>query len=338
MNKKQKKSLIIASVVGVVLTGATVAGVVLTQVNKTGTNNSRKNSSSQISSKAAISSGSSEIDWSKLPTTEVNLANFDGKITEAGTYVLSGSTTESVNVSATGNVRIILSGANINAQSGAAIYTATAENLQIEAKAGTTNSLSDSSTRANEENEGVVSTTGNLIIAESGAIKTTANYKDGFFAEGDILISDAMLEISAKNGKGIESDASVVVDSGVINVPSSEEGIEGATVTINGGKIDIYATDDGINAASDTASEIYIKITGGEISVEVADGDTDGLDSNGDIRISGGAVRVTARSSFDYDGKAEFTGGEVYVNGQKVDSIPNQFGSVGTGGASGSRR
>ena len=61
-------------------------------------------------------------------------------------------------------------------------------------------------------------------------------------------------------------------------------------------------------------------------------GDTDGVDSNGDIIINGGTISVTGQSTFDYDGKAEYNGGTIIVNDSKVDSIPNQMMGGGQGG------
>ena len=63
-------------------------------------------------------------------------------------------------------------------------------------------------------------------------------------------------------------------------------------MTINGGNIDVYATDDGINAANSNASqsEIFFKMTGGTLNVEFGEGDTDPIDSNGDIIVSGGTI------------------------------------------------
>ena len=54
-------------------------------------------------------------------------------------------------------------------------------------------------------------------------------------------------------------------------------------------------------------------------------GDTDGVDSNGDIIVNGGTISVTGNSTFDYDGAAQFNGGTIYVNGQQVTEIPNQM-------------
>ena len=54
----------------------------------------------------------------------------------------------------------------------------------------------------------------------------------------------------------------------------------------------------------------------------MASGDTDGIDSNGDLKVSGGTINVTGSSTFDYDGNVEFTGGTIIINGTKVDTIP----------------
>ena len=64
-------------------------------------------------------------------------------------------------------------------------------------------------------------------------------------------------------------------------------------------------------------------------------GDTDAIDSNGDLYINGGTINITAQSAFDYDGTGELNGGEVTVNGSKVTTLTNQM--MG-GGAPGGQR
>jgi len=63
-------------------------------------------------------------------------------------------------------------------------------------------------------------------------------------------------------------------------------------------------------------------------------GDTDGIDSNGNIYINGGTVNITGNSPFDYDGEAKYNGGTIIVNGQTTNSITNQFmgGGMRNGG------
>ncbi|MFX3835051.1 carbohydrate-binding domain-containing protein, partial [Streptococcus suis] len=85
------------------------------------------------------------IDWSALPTTEVTLSNDGLKITEGGTYILTGSTTAGVTVETDANVRIILAGAEISSSDTAAINVINAYNVELEIKDGTTNTVKDTS-------------------------------------------------------------------------------------------------------------------------------------------------------------------------------------------------
>ena len=68
-------------------------------------------------------------------------------------------------------------------------------------------------------------------------------------------------------------------------------------------------------------------MTGGELTITMASGDTDAVDSNGNVKVSGGTINITCPTqgtaeSFDYDGTATYTGGTIIINGEQVDSIP----------------
>ena len=151
---------------------------------------------------------------------------------------------------------------------------------------------------------------------------------------GNLYIQSGTITINAGDD-GLHASNAAVIDGGTITVKSSVEALEGTNVTINGGTLDLYAMDDGINAASTaTGAEIFIKITGGDIKVEVGQGDTDALDSNGDIIMTGGNLAITSTvSAFDFDGKATYTGGTITVNGQSRTEITAD--GPGGGGASG---
>lgn len=148
---------------------------------------------------------------------------------------------------------------------------------------------------------------------------------------GYIYIASVTLNISAGDD-GIQGNAIVQIDGGVINIQTCTEGIEGTYVQINGGNIDIYATDDGINAAPKSTYSIVIEINGGTINVTMGGGDTDALDSNGDLYINGGTVNLVGNSIFDYMGVGELNGGQVTVNGTVVTQLtPSQMGGMGGG-------
>ncbi len=176
-----------------------------------------------------------------------------------------------------------------------------------------------------------------------GAITITAN-KDALHSEnkedtslGYIYIYNGTLDISAADD-GIQGNAIVQIDGGVININTSSEGIEGTHVQINGGEISIYATDDGVNAAEKSTYGILLEINGGTTTISMAGGDTDALDSNGSLYINGGTLHITANSAFDYNDSGALNGGSVTVNGQTVTQMTqSQMGGRGNMGGHGGK-
>lgn len=57
----------------------------------------------------------------------------------------------------------------------------------------------------------------------------------------------------------------------------------------------------------------------------MSSGDTDAIDSNGNLYINGGTINITGNSPFDYDGEAKYTGGKLIVNGKETTELTNQF-------------
>lgn len=168
------------------------------------------------------------------------------------------------------------------------------------------------------------------LAVYDGAFTLTTG-KDGLHSEneedgklGYVYLCGGTFEINAQ-GDGIQASSVVQIDGGTIAI-SGAEGIEGTYVQQNGGDITVSASDDGVNATSTSTSyDTAIEITDGTLKVDMGQGDTDALDSNGNLLISGGTVDITAQSPFDYDGTGELTGGTVTVNGEQVTELENSM-------------
>ena len=180
-----------------------------------------------------------------------------------------------------------------------------------------------------------------LAIAD-GSFTLTAS-EDGLHAEngddeslGSIYIAGGSFTIQVKDD-AIHATTLLRIDGGTFEITAAE-GLEATYIQINGGDIQISASDDGVNAAR--KSSLYtptFEMNDGSLTVVMGAGDTDGIDSNGNIVVNGGTINVTGQSSFDCDGSAQYNGGTIIVNGQQVNSIPNQMGG-GMGGGMGSGR
>jgi len=268
-------------------------------------------------------------------------------ISKAGVYYLSGTLDGSITVNTDGDVKLVLDSVSINNSNGAAINVENANVVYIEIKGDNT----ISATISDEEIDGAIFTVCDLVLTGDGTLNTNSN-SNGIKTKGDLLIESGTYNITS-DGDSIHSSDSLKINGGTINIESkgdglrandvleindgnitvnATEGIEGTYVKINGGTISINASDDGINATNKTDNYTpTVEINGGNITIKMAQGDTDGIDSNGNIYINGGTITIDGQSAFDYDLEAKYTGGKLIINGEETTTITNQFGG-GMGG------
>lgn len=174
------------------------------------------------------------------------------------------------------------------------------------------------------------------VIVEGGDIQITAG-DDGIHAETWLTIHDGTILID-KSYEGIEG-RKVDINGGKIDVTASDDGINGAGAEGAGNSAVRKGMDPGAARESESGEdpgaarepesgedpgavreqesgqeegqEIYVRITGGEITV---DSGADGIDSNGDVYVHGGTVYINGPVSrgdgaLDYDGRALISGG-----------------------------
>lgn len=182
------------------------------------------------------------------------------------------------------------------------------------------------------------------IRIAGGTINIKTN-KDALHAENDdddtvgfVYICGGTLNVQSDDD-AVHATTIIQIDDGELNL-SAHEGLEATWIQINGGTINIEASDDAINASYKSAKIAPVaEFNGGYVTIVMGSGDTDAVDSNGNLVITGGTLDITAQSPFDYDGTCEKTGGTLIVNGTETDTITNQMmgGRGGKGGMGGGR-
>ena len=180
-----------------------------------------------------------------------------------------------------------------------------------------------------EANDSILMADGTVAISTS---------KDGLHAENDedntkgyIYIRGGNLTVEAGDD-AVHATTIAQVDGGTLTL-TGREGIEGTWIQINDGTVSISASDDGINAGQKSQiATPTAEFNGGTVTIVMGSGDTDAVDSNGNLIINGGTLDITAQSPFDYDGSGQLNGGTLIVNGTETTSLANQMGGGGMGG------
>lgn len=178
------------------------------------------------------------------------------------------------------------------------------------------------------------------IRIADGEISISTN-KDGIHAENDdddtvgyFYMCGGTLKVKAGDD-AVHATTIIQIDGGAIDL-SAHEGLEATWIQINDGTINIAASDDAINAGYKSAKiSPTAEFNGGYVTIVMGSGDTDAVDSNGNLIITGGTLDITAQSPFDYDGVCQKTGGTLIVNGTETDTISNQMMGGGMGGHKG---
>ena len=202
-------------------------------------------------------------------------------------------------------------------------------------------------TDVNQENELTVTSTNYTILIEGGKFNINTVDDAIHTNSGSVLIKGGTLTINTSDD-GIHADTNLeITGTAVIKIEASYEGIEAQTINISGGDTTINALDDGVNATNSNLTEseqskvCQINVSGGRLDVTVnPNGDRDGIDSNGGIKITGGVVITRGPNSqmaspMDSANGISITGGVVIVIGNALGSSSRRGGGPGGQGGPG---
>ena len=186
------------------------------------------------------------------------------------------------------------------------------------------------------------------IVIEAGKIEINSR-DDGIHSDGNLTITGGFATVKSDDD-GIHAEKTLTIKGGTVEVTMAYEGMEAAYMNFEGGVTSVVTTNDAWNAAGANASSSTggnnggrpggggfgfgsdgskIKVTGGFHYLYVGTGDTDGMDSNGDIDMTGGVVIIECRMNGGMGGMVD-SNGDTQISGGKMLGFGTNNSEEGT--------
>lgn len=218
-------------------------------------------------------------EYSNAVAAELKSGSFT--VTEAGTYIFSGSLTEggiTVDAGDSDKVQLVLNGVDISCESGAPICVLNADKVFITLAEGSENHLENGET-----------------LATVGEYELNA----AIYSRSDLTINGSgSLEVVSPAGHGISSKDDLVITGGDITVTCANQGLDANdSVRICGGSITVDSGKDGIHAENaDDASRGFVYISGGTLNIE---SEGDGISAGSWLQVEDGSITVLAGGGYE---------------------------------------
>lgn len=263
---------------------------------------------------AAVQSGSSAPEEDAV---SIALSDESGSvtITQAGTYLLSGSLTDGqilIDAPENAKVKLLLNGVSVTRQGHAAIYARSADKLILSTVSGSVNRLASQSDFVQTDDKNVdaaVFACCDLTLNGEGTLNISCDTGHGIVSKDDLKLKGGTVNIvSAK--KGLEGKDSLTVEDGSLSVEAGTKGLvsgkdeEAGSLLISGGSVSVLSRDDAVHCAGS------VTVEGGTLLL--ASGD-DGVHADENLTVSGGSLTVAQ----SYEGlEAQvilISGGSTYI-------------------------
>lgn len=220
-------------------------------------------------------------------------------IDSTGTYVISGELTNGqvrVNIPDTDKIQLVLAGASIHNETGAALYVEQADKCFVTLAEGTENELSDgadySFAEGEDEPDATLFSKDDLTINGTGSLAVEANYSDAITSKDDLTITGGTYDISATEDGLCGKDSLKILD-GVFTVETGEDCLKSSRdddptkgfVCIDGGTFELNAGDDAVHG------ETYLRVTKGDLTVPTCN---EGLEAMV-VQVDDGNIQIASK-------------------------------------------
>ena len=235
-------------------------------------------------------------------------------ITQAGTYVLSGTFSDGsivINTEDKATVRIILNGVDISSSTTAPFIVQSAKKVIVTLADNTVNKFTDSarSTTESEDYSAAFYSKADLVLNGSGTLNINAGYRNGIKSTDDLKVVSGTYQITAAEDGVIGKDLLGIAD-GNFTIKSGTDGMKSTddkdttkgNIIIAGGTFKIEAASDGIQAENilDIQNGTFDITTGnGSAAVEMKSGDSGAMGGMGTMGVPGqnGSAGTSASSA-----------------------------------------
>ena len=207
------------------------------------------------------------------------------------TYVLSGSTTDgSLTLDGSYKCTVSLAGLTITNPSGAAINITNSKRIQLSAKSGTDNTLTDGS---NGSQKACIYSKGQLQLQGNGTLNVVGNTKHAIKSGDYISVKNLTLNITKAVGDGINCEEYFLIKSGTVTI--SGTGDDGIQCDLGG----TTSTGETTDHEDEDSGNVYLE--GGTLNITVTADASKGIKADGDMKISDGTYTVTTKGSAAWD-------------------------------------
>ncbi len=209
------------------------------------------------------------------------------------TYQLSGSTTDgSFSLGGSYKCTVSLAGLRMTNPTGVAINITNGKRIQISAKNGTENTLTDG---ANGEQKACIYSKGQIQLQGKGTLNVAGNTKHAIKSGDYITVKNLTLNITQAVGDGISCNEYFQMKSGTVSI--SGVGDDGIQCDLDG----TTSTGETTDHEDEDSGNIYLE--GGTLSVTVTAAASKGIKAAGDLLISDGdiTVKTTGNGAYDSD-------------------------------------